>query len=78
MDDERAPHLRPVITEQQGLAPLAENPADVRQQAAALKSRMDAIVRTLGSPACHPAVKAKAKDDLVALSKDALALWSIV
>lgn len=78
MDDERAPHLRPVINESAGLVALADNPADIRQQVSAIKSRADAIARILGGPSAHPAVRARAKDDLVTLSKDALALWSLV
>lgn len=76
-DDERARHLRPVISEDVGLAELVTIPDEVRQQAAALKTMVDRIHRTLNSPAAHPAVRARAKDELVGASRAALTLWSI-
>lgn len=75
--NESGAHLRSVILEE-GLTPLQENPPGVRQAAASLKGKMERIVRVLNAPSAHPAVRASAKDDLVALSKEALALWSLV
>lgn len=53
-------------------------PSDVREKAGALVSRMDRIRRVLTSASAMPAMKAQAKDDLVVLSKEALALWGLV
>lgn len=55
-----------------------DNASDVRQAANSLKSLSDRIHRTLGAPAALPGTRARAKDDLIALSREALALWSIV
>lgn len=71
----------PIIGEyQEGdhMPDLVTNPLDVRRAAQSIKSRTETICRVLGSAAAMPAVRAKAKDDLVQLSKEALALWSIV
>jgi hypothetical protein len=71
----------PIIGEyQEGdhMPDLTTNPLEVRQAAQSLKSRMETISRVLGSPAAMPAVRMKAKDELVKLSREALALWSIV
>lgn len=53
-------------------------PEDVRQSAAAIKASAERVFRVLGSPAALPAVKAAAKDELVRLSREALALWSVI
>jgi hypothetical protein len=53
-------------------------PPDVRRATQALTARMDRIQRVLTSPSALPRVKARAKDELVALSREALALWSLV
>lgn len=77
-EEERPRHLRPVIAEEVGLAELQTIPDDVRQRSASLKGRMDRVARILSAPAAHPAMRATAKDELVMLSKEALALWSVV
>ena len=62
-------------------APLPQHetiPNEVRERAGALHSRMDRIRRVLTAASALPATRAQAKDDLVVLSKEALALWSIV
>lgn len=56
----------------------ADNPLDVRQQVASIKAKAGEIARVLGQPSALPAARARAKDELVALSKDALSLWGIV
>ncbi len=56
----------------------ADNPTDVRQGVENLKAQVEAIRRVLGGPAALPEARRRAKDQLVALSKDALALWSLV
>lgn len=53
-------------------------PADVREKAGALHSRMERIRRVLTAASALPEVRRVAKDDLVALSKEALNLWSLV
>lgn len=53
-------------------------PTDVSRRCAGLSARMSQIARVLEKPSALPATKAKAKDDLVKLSQEALALWSIV
>lgn len=55
-----------------------DNPLDVRQAVSALRGRLDQINRALGQPAALPATRQRAKDDLVALSREALVLWAIV
>lgn len=74
---ERPSHLKSVLLED-GLVALADNPADIRQAAAGLKSRIEAIHRILNGPAAHPALRVKAKDDLVVLSREALSLWALL
>lgn len=76
--DERPAHLRPVLAESAGLVALETLPEDVRRQAAALKGRADRIARILSATAAHPAVRASAKDELIALSREALTLWSLI
>jgi hypothetical protein len=74
-----ADHLKPVVsTDPAAHVPLRDNPTDVREQSAAILSRAQRIARVLNSPAAHPDVRAQAKDSLVALSKEALTLWSLV
>lgn len=53
-------------------------PADISRKCAALSARMNGIARVLERPSAMPAMKAKAKDDLVKLSQEALTLWSLV
>lgn len=56
----------------------ADNPLDVRQGAEALKSKAESIRRVLGQPGALPESRRRAKDELVALSREALALWSLI
>lgn len=58
--------------------PLSDNPLDVRQKADALKPRVESIRRVLAQPAALPESRRRAKDELVALSREALALWSLI
>lgn len=53
-------------------------PSDVREKAGSLTSRMGRINRVLSAPSALPETKRQAKDDLVVLSKEALALWSLI
>lgn len=53
------------------------NDPRVRAQAADLKSQADRISRVLAAPSALPETRRRAKDELVALSKAALELWSI-
>lgn len=55
-----------------------DNPLDVRQASASLTSRVDRVKRVLGQPAALPEARRRAKDELVALSREALALWGLV
>lgn len=74
-----ADHLKPVVSsDATEHVPLADNPIDVRERAAALLSGAQRINRVLNSPAAHPDVRRQAKDQLVALSKEALSLWSLI
>ena len=70
-------HLQPVVTGTETI-PLETIPLDVRNAAGSLKGKMERISRILSSPAAHPNVVRTAKDELVALSKEALALWSLI
>lgn len=70
-------HLRPVVTGTETI-PLETIPLDVRNATGSLKGKMERINRVLSSPAAHPSVIRTAKDELVALSKEALALWSLI
>lgn len=70
-------HLQPVVTGNER-TPLETIPLDVRQAAGALKAKAERINRILSSPAAHPDVVRTAKDELVALSKEARALWSLI
>jgi hypothetical protein len=79
MNDERK--VVPIIGEHHEgdkAVPLTTTATDVRSAAQALFAKAETIRRVLSAPACHDAMRARAKDDLVKLSKDALALWSIV
>lgn len=70
------PHLVPVARE-----PLPQQetiPNDVRQKADALAARMTRIRGVLTSASCLPERRREAKDELVTLSKEALALWSLL
>lgn len=55
-----------------------DNALDVRQMAQSLKSRMDVVSRALGTPSALPEARQRAKDELIAVSKEALALWSLI
>lgn len=62
-------------------APLPQHetiPADVRTRATDLKACMERINRVLSAPSCLPERRREAKDGLVTLSKNALALWSLL
>lgn len=62
-------------------APLPQHetiPNDVRERAGALVSRMERIRRVLTATSCLPERRREAKDELVSLSKEALALWAIL
>jgi hypothetical protein len=67
-------HLKPVVTGDKR-ADLEDNPLETREAAQAISSRAQRIARVLGSPAAHPDVRAKAKDELVTLAREALELW---
>lgn len=56
----------------------ADNPTDVRASSASLKARANSIASALGAPSALPATRARAKDELIALSREALALWSLI
>lgn len=59
-----------------GVAPeRVDNPLGVRQGADAVKARAEAIRRVLSAPCALPDARARAKDDLVALAREALDLW---
>lgn len=72
MSDRVVPMARPKLPAQ------VDIPADVREKTAALSARMNRIARVLNAPACLPERKREAKDELAALAKDALNLWSLV
>ncbi len=55
-----------------------DNALDVRQATASIRGKVEAIARVLGAPAALPEARRRAKDDLVALSREALALWGLV
>jgi hypothetical protein len=55
-----------------------DNAPDVRQAVEGLRGRVESIRRVLGQPAALPESRRRAKDELVALSKEALSLWSLV
>lgn len=53
-------------------------PLDIREKTQALATRMGRINRVLTGNAALPEMRRQAKDELVALAKDALALWEYV
>ena len=53
-------------------------PLDVREKTQALSSKMGRISRVLTANAALPEMRKAAKDELAALAKDALNLWSIL
>lgn len=68
----------PIPMERKPLPAHVTNPMDVREKAQALSARLGRINRVLASPAALPERRTEAKDELVVLSKDALALWSLL
>lgn len=62
-------------------APLSQHetiPPDVREKTQALSSKMGRISRILTANAALPEMRRQAKDELAALAKDALNLWSVL
>jgi hypothetical protein len=53
-------------------------PLDVRQRVSGLVAAAERIRKVLTAPSALPEVRARAKDELLALSKEAAAIWSIV
>lgn len=79
MNDDRK--VVPIIGEHQEGGkpiPLVETPTDIRNAAGRIFARAELIRRTLTAPATPPAMRARAKDELVKISQEALALWSLV
>lgn len=77
MTDKVTP-IRPEPEEREPLPAHVDNPLDVRRAAQALTARAESIRRVLNAPSALPEARQRAKDELVALSKDALSLWSLV
>ena len=71
-------HLKAVPQPSTPLPAHVDNATDVRQGVESLRAQVEAIRRVLGQPCALPEARRRAKDQLVALSKDALALWSLV
>lgn len=53
-------------------------PLDVRREAEAIFVRASRIRMALAAPSAVPSTKARAKDELKALAKAAMDLWTIV
>ena len=60
------------------LADHITNPEDVKQAVSSIAARMDRIKRVLGMPAALPEARRRAKDELVALSRESLTLWALI
>lgn len=71
-------HIKAVPAASTPLPAHVDNPTDVRQGVENLRAQVEAIRRVLGQPCALPESRRRAKDQLVDLSKDALALWSLV
>jgi hypothetical protein len=70
--------LKAVPEEHELLPQQIDNVPAVREAAGALGSRYDRIRRVLCSNSALPEARLRAKDELVALSREALVLWSLV
>jgi hypothetical protein len=60
------------------LADHVNKPEDVKLAISSIAARMDRIKRVLGMPAALPEARRRAKDDLVALSRECLTLWALI
>ena len=77
-EDSSMTDLRAVPEEREPLPQHVDNPLDVRSATQALGARYDRIRRVLAANSALPEARRRAKDELVALSRECLALWSLV
>jgi hypothetical protein len=75
---ERSMTLAAVPQEHELLPQQIDNVPAVREAAGALGSRYDRIRRVLCSNSALPEARRRAKDELVALSREALSLWALI